>query len=385
MLARQGKIMVGWEEIAAGPMPKDVVVQAWRTSNAISAATAQGRPTIVSAGYYLDLLMPAAFHYGVDPFDPVADGFTPAEAAAAQKANPLAGAAVAPLVLKPLPPLTSEQQKLVLGAEGALWSELVSDETLDARLWPRMAALAERFWSPAAVRDPDDMYRRLAVVEDELRILGLQDTANQVRMAARLAPGDWRPVMTFLGLVGPVRNAAHNHVILAILHGQRHPPPQALTSLADAAPVDSLVARRFEDQARRLAEGDRSLAPELSRQLEAWRDNDALFAAAARGRPGLEAALPVSADIAVLAQAGLDAVDALQAGRPMTAEALARAEAALDKAAKAEAASARPIFAFMRPQPPADLIIAITPGIRRLVVGASAAGSKGPLAPIPSL
>ena len=35
----------------------------------------------------------------------------------------------------------------VLGGEAFMWSELVDNESLDAKVWPRTAAMAERLWT----------------------------------------------------------------------------------------------------------------------------------------------------------------------------------------------------------------------------------------------
>ena len=40
-----------------------------------------------------------------------------------------------------------DHQSQILGSEAALWSEQSDQHTLDTRLWPRAAALAERLWS----------------------------------------------------------------------------------------------------------------------------------------------------------------------------------------------------------------------------------------------
>ena len=259
----------------------------------------------------------------------------------------------------------------MLGGEAPLWAETVSDEMIDARLWPRASALAERFWSPAAVRDADDMLARAAVVQDELRRLGLQDAPSQQRMAARLAPGDAETVLTLLSATAPIRNASHNHAILAAVRGKALTEPQSLIELADIASTDSFATHRFISDAKAFAGGDRGSAAALRAQLTLWRDNDPRFAAVAKGRPLLEAALPTSKAIAELATFALEALHAVETGAALAPEKLAAAREALGKAEAYEAASSRPVFTFMRGQPPADLIIVIAPGVRRLVEAAS--------------
>ena len=98
---------------------------------------------MLSAPYYLDAMKPASEHYLADPL--------PASAA-----------------------LSPEQRKRVLGGEICMFAEHVDERTVDSRLWPRSAAIAERFWSPERVNNVDDMYRRLDGVAVELELLGLQ-------------------------------------------------------------------------------------------------------------------------------------------------------------------------------------------------------------------
>lgn len=370
IVRKLGKTMIGWEEVAHSGLPTDTVVHAWQTSNATADAVAKGYPTIVSAGYYLDLLMPAEFSYTKDPADSDSAGLAPDFAEALRKKSPLlANIVTDALIAFPRPPLTAGQESKILGGEGALWAETATDELVDDRLWPRAAALAERFWSPREVRDVPDMYRRLALVQGQLSATGLQDRAIRARMAMRLSPGNPAPVETLLDVVGPVRNMAHNKQIKAVLAGKRI--VQSFNELADAAPVDSLAAHRFTADARAYGAGDKAGLAALRAQLAIWRDNDARFAAAAKGRPLLEEALPTSKQVAELAAAGLAAIDAIEARRapaPAALESWRRQLATLDTQ---EAASLRPLESFLSPQPPADLIVKLGPGIRTLVEAAA--------------
>lgn len=67
-----------------------------------------------------------------------------------------------------------------------MWTEHVSVETFDSRVWPRTAVIAERLWSPANIRDVKDMYRRMDLLSIQLEALGLTHIKNKDMMLRRL-------------------------------------------------------------------------------------------------------------------------------------------------------------------------------------------------------
>ena len=115
----------------------------------MEAAARGGYASILSNGYYIDLIFPASDHYLNDPL--------PADTT-----------------------LTESEQQLILGGEATMWAEYVTDETVDSRIWPRTAAIAERFWSPREVRDVDSMYARLDHMSLLLADVGLRHRINRV-------------------------------------------------------------------------------------------------------------------------------------------------------------------------------------------------------------
>ena len=154
IVAKNHKTMVGWDEILHPDLPKTIVVQSWRGQASLAAAAKEGYRGLLSYGYYLDLMWPAARHYAIDPM---------ADAAAT---------------------LTPEQKNLILGGESCQWAEWVTPEIIDSHIWPRNAVVAERLWSPQNVTDVASMYTRMNAVSLELESMGLMHRSARLRHAA---------------------------------------------------------------------------------------------------------------------------------------------------------------------------------------------------------
>ena len=263
ILTRYRRRMVGWDEILHSTLPPGTVIQSWRGTEYLGQAARQGLRGILSAPYYLDHMRTAAEYYVVDPLPP-GHGLTPAQAAN------------------------------ILGAEACMWAEHVDQGTVDSRVWPRMAALAERFWSPASVRDVDDMYRRLSLVSLELERVGIPLEGHTARMLRQLTGRRENPVLEALLAVTMPPTFGQR--------AQRQRPIQLtpLTRLVDAARPDPWLRSSLEQQARELV-ADAAGAPAA---------RAGLLAAFAGWQP-LAAAVRALADTVPLAADGIPAATAL--------------------------------------------------------------------------
>ena len=364
ILQKYGKAAIGWDEVMGAPaLPHDVVVQTWRSSIMQAKASAAGHPVIVSAGYYLDLFLPASFHYSVDPLDTAGFGLTRPQFERIRKL-PVAAVFTEDLVIDRPVSLTPQQEALILGGEAAMWSEVVTDEILDGRIWPRMAAIAERFWSPREVRDIDSLYRRLDVVDSDLEVLGLHHRYNQRRMRERLAPGKAGPLEVLASGLEPVRY--YGHLLTRSRAGRADAP---LSDFIDTLPAQSTAARQFNAAVRAVLKGPRTNGPEVEAirtQLVAWRDNHQLFSAVARESAVLTRALPASQDLAELASAGLEALDLWLSGKRQMPAWTARTAVLIEAGHRAAAASSDMVSTFLDRQPPSEMLVAILPGIEEL-------------------
>ncbi len=208
ILSKNGKMMVGWDEIQHPDIPKNIVIQSWRGQKGLAAAAKAGYPVMLSNGYYIDLIQPASFHYLNDPL--------PDELG-----------------------LTSEEKKLVLGGEATMWGEQVTAEAIDSRIWPRTAAIAERLWSPADVRDIASMYERMGKISIQLEEHGLTHEKNYDMMLRRLCAGKGVDELRILADVAePVKRYRSNALsdVNALM---------PYTRFVDATRPDAQKAREF--------------------------------------------------------------------------------------------------------------------------------------------
>ena len=163
---------------------------------------------------------------------------------------------------------------------------------LDLRLWTRLPALAERFWSPATLTDPADLYRRLDVFVDRvLPAAGISLMADTRSHWRRLGVDPaWDD---FLEMVEPVKwygRLLGAEALAARLSGTEMPqarpydPASPLDSLIDHLPVESRRARQVAGLCARVIRDDGDARAELEALIRRWR---ALAAGAADAPAGL--------------------------------------------------------------------------------------------------
>jgi len=388
LLQQQQRRMIGWDETLHPALPQTTVVQSWQGQDALGAAVRAGHPGLLSAGFYLDMPQPAAYHWQNDPLLVTAPLTVPADKKqqlqfgySLQRLNgkavtgtvrlyqtkngqwqgsltatgrgvvpaqvrvwplkPGAGALqvrvdadnyLGPVQLRfslqqstvagaqalignhsyPLelraepyqalaatPALTTAQQQLLWGGEAALWTELVSPDLLDTKLWPRLFVVAERFWSPAAANvTAASLPTRLIQLDHYAAQIGLQHraqaSASLQQWAAReltgesgaLTPAQRQALQDFSQYLQPLHYYGRHHLKTAA--GRYHldeplnqladalllEPPVLLTlqqDFADTAacqlPVDWPVLQRAFTQQQQLLSAIATGSPELKRLL----------------------------------------------------------------------------------------------------------------------
>ena len=333
IVAKHGKIMEGWDEILRPNMPESVVIQSWRGPKSLAQAAKQGYRGLLSSGYYLDLNYSTASHYTVDPMSGDAQNLSDAEKAK------------------------------ILGGEACMWSEYVSPENMESRIWPRMVPIAERLWSPQNVTDLASMYDRMARVSVWLDAYGVNHNTEYIPMLQRIAgANDISALRTLVDVVEPVKGYAREALAAS--------EPTSLTPLnrvVDAARPESKTAREFSEIVDRFVSGEikPGMEAEIRGRLIAWRDNDEKLQPITQRSALVQEVATASKNLSAIAAGGLTALDYLDRGERAPQEWTTQQLTLMQQAF----------------QPTGQVILMVVPAVQKLVQ--ASAGEKPTVLPFP--
>ena len=172
-LNSKGRTIIGWDEILEGGLAPNAVVMSWRGEAGGIEAAKQKHQVIMTPGnpVYFD-------HTQSKNEDSVTiGGYNPIENVYAYE---------------PIPKeLDAEQGKYILGAQANMWAEYFEyPSKVEYMLFPRITALSEVLWSPAAKRDWKDFERRLPVIFERLDKQNINNSKAYYDLNVTVLPTD---------------------------------------------------------------------------------------------------------------------------------------------------------------------------------------------------
>ncbi|WP_117624645.1 beta-N-acetylhexosaminidase [Neotamlana nanhaiensis] len=248
ILNKLGKHLVGWDEIMTPNMPKTAVIHSWRGENeglqkggTLIEAAQKGYKTILSNGFYIDRMESVIKHYQTEPIGTIS--------------------------------LSAEEEACILGGEVTMWSELVTSLTIDSRIWPRTAAIAERLWSNKTVTDVNHMLKRLQVINYNLEAVGITHLRNKAVVLRNLTNNqNIDALKTLTNICEPLKIYSRNE------GGTEYKTYSPFTLFADACTADAMDALQFNHLVKHfLADKNEATSAEIKILLTRWADQYELF------------------------------------------------------------------------------------------------------------
>ncbi len=163
-----GRWIIGWDEILEGGLAPDATVMSWRGEAGGIEAAKLGHNVVMTPGShcYFD-------HYQGDPaHEPLAiGGYTTLRKVYGYEPVPAE--------------LTLVEGKLVLGAQGNVWTEYMpASAHVEYMIFPRLSALSEVLWSPKETRNWGDFSRRMETQYQRYEDAGLNYSLSAFQVTA---------------------------------------------------------------------------------------------------------------------------------------------------------------------------------------------------------
>lgn len=156
-LNKNGRQIIGWDEILEGGLAPNATVMSWRGI----------KGGIKAAKQHHDVIMTPTTHLYLDYYQADAES------------EPLAIGGFLPLQkvysYDPIPDeLSDKEARYILGAQANVWTEYMkSAKKVEYMAYPRALAVSEITWSPREKRDFDDFWQRLQTQFKRYKIMGI--------------------------------------------------------------------------------------------------------------------------------------------------------------------------------------------------------------------
>lgn len=289
MLKKHHKELMGWEEIMTKKMSTDAIIHSWKGANegvtagqSLVNAVKNGYKTVLSNGYYIDLMLGVENHYATDPM---------------------------PKNIS----LSKEEKARILGGEATMWSELATSTTIDSRIWPRTAAIAERLWSNESVTDLGSLRKRMNVVSLQLEELGITHLRNKEVLLRNISNNQKNSALEdFSKVCEPLKIYSRNS------GGTEYQTYSPLTLFADVCTPDASDALDFDATVNQYL---KNKTPEnqvlLTSFFEKWITINTNLITLSGNAPLIQPILPLSRSLSNLSQQLLAVLDKKQVADPV--------------------------------------------------------------------
>ena len=284
MLKKHNKTLMGWEEIMTKNLSKDAIIHSWKGSNegiaagqSLVNAVKNGYKTVLSNGYYIDLMQGVENHYLNDPMP---KNIT----------------------------LTVEEKARILGGEAPMWSELVTPTTIDSRIWPRTAAIAERLWSNENITDMASLRKRMNVISLQLEELGITHIRNKEVLLRNISNNQTNTALEdFSNICEPLKLYSRNS------EGTEYKTYSPFTLFADACTADAKDALVFNEAVNNYIKNKSSENQILvTDYLKKWINVNAKLIELSSNAPLVHPLLPLSKSLSDLSQQLLSKIEKKQ-------------------------------------------------------------------------
>jgi len=274
MLKKHNKTLMGWEEIMTKNMSKDAIIHSWKGINegvpagqSLTNAVKNGYKTVLSNGYYIDLMLGVENHYLNDPMPKNTT-------------------------------LSTEEKARILGGEATMWSELVTPTTIDSRIWPRTAAIAERLWSNENVKDLASLRQRMKAVSVQLEELGITHIRNKEVLLRNISNNQNITALEgFSNICEPLKIYSRNS------EGTEYQTYSPFTLFADACTPDASDAIVFDAAVNQYLK-NKNIENQIvvTDYLKKWIDIHSKLMALSANAPLVQALLPLSKSVSDLSE-----------------------------------------------------------------------------------